>query len=134
MHASTSGARCRHAQTSELCHRLLNHNFSLFVFAERDGVSPTNNPVEQSLHRAVIFRKLSSGSVAASGSKVLATTFSVIETCRRLGRYEQHYIRQSVNVHFHNTTATKLITQNAKTCPAGTATFPRSLPMTTIRF
>ena len=110
MDALLDGTQCRHGKTSEFCRRLSNHNYSLFLFAETRGVSPTNNAGEQALRRAVIFRKLSFGT--ESGSEVIATTFSVVETCRRLGRDAQSYIREAVDAYFQNCTAPKLIIQN----------------------
>ena len=95
MAALMDGARCSHTKTSEFCRRLINHNYNLFVFAETEGVSPTNNAGEQSLRRAVIFRKLSFATESGSGSEVIATTFSVVETCRRLGRDAQSCLREA---------------------------------------
>lgn len=110
--ALEAGSRCRHPQTAELCRTLGNHCYSLFLFAQVDGVAPTNNAAEQSLRRAVIFRKLCFGTEAGSGSDVLAATFSVVETCRRLGRDAQSYLHEAVTAHFQNRPAPKLITIN----------------------
>jgi len=112
MDALIDGQCCGHAKTEDLCRRLINHNYSLFMFAETDGVAPTNNPAEQSLRRAVIFRKLSFGTESGSGSDVITTTFSVVETCRRLGRDAHTYIREAVEAHFQNLPAPQLITQH----------------------
>lgn len=110
--ALEAGSRCRHPHTAELCRTLGNHCYSLFLFAEVDGVAPTNNVSEQSLRRAVIFRKLCFGTERGSGSDVLAATFSVVETCRRLGRDAQTYLHETVTAHFQNHPAPQLITYN----------------------
>ena len=110
--ALEAGSRCRHPQTAELCRTLGNHCYSLFLFAEVDGVAPTNNAAEQSLRRAVIFRKLCFGTERGSGSDVLAATFSVVETCRRLGRDTHDYLHQAIAAHFQNHPAPRLIINN----------------------
>ena len=92
--------------------RLINLNYSLFVFAETEGISPMNNAGEQSLRRAVIFRKLSFATESGSGSEVIATTFSVVEASRRLGRDAQSYLREAVDAYFRKRTAPKLIIRN----------------------
>jgi hypothetical protein len=109
MDALETGSDGPHPQTAELCRTLGNHCYSLFLFAEADGVAPTNNAAEQSLRRAVIFRKLCFGTERGSGSEVLATTFSVVETCRRLGRNAHTYLHQSITAHFENLPAPPLI-------------------------
>lgn len=110
--ALETGSHCRHPQTAELCRTLGNHCDSLFLFAETEGVAPTNNAAEQSLRRAVIFRKLCFGTERGSGSDVLAATFSVVETCRRLGRDTHTYLHQAVAAHFQNHLAPRLIIKN----------------------
>lgn len=112
VNALETGSRCRHPNTAELCRTLGNHCYSLFLFAEADGVAPTNNAAEQSLRRAVIFRKLCFGTEAGSGSDVLAATFSVVETCRRLGRNAHTYLHAAMTAHFQNRPAPRLIIHN----------------------
>jgi hypothetical protein len=60
----------------------------------------------------VIFRTLCFGSEAGSGSDVLAATFSVVETCRRLGRDAQAYLHEAITASFHNRPAPRLIIHN----------------------
>ena len=111
--ALEAGSRCRHPQTAERCRTLGNHCLSLFLFAEVDGVAPTNNAAEQSLRRAVIFRKLCFGTERGSGSDVLAATFSVVETCRRLRRDAPAYLHDAVTAHFQNRTPPQLVINNS---------------------
>ncbi|MGD9856468.1 MAG: transposase [Planctomycetaceae bacterium] len=110
--ALEAGSRCRHPNTAELCRTLGNHCYSLFLFAEVDGVAPTNNAAEQSLRRAVIFRKLCFGTERGSGSDVLAATFSVVETCRRLGRDPHPHLHAAITAHFQNRPTPRLIIHN----------------------
>jgi hypothetical protein len=61
-------------KTAETCRRLGNACASLFVFAAYDGVSPTNNIAEQTIHKAVIFRKLSFSTEEQTGSLNLSSS------------------------------------------------------------
>jgi transposase len=68
------------------CKELWEHRDRLWVFAEVEGVEPTNNAAERSLRHAVIWRKLSFGTKSASGSRFVERLLTVIETCRQQGR------------------------------------------------
>jgi transposase len=99
--ALLEGSQCENAKTAETCRRLSNECCSLFVFVHHPGVSPTNNAAEQALRKSVIFRKLSFGTEAKTGSRNLSVILSVTETCRRLGKRPLDYIRAAVQAAFH---------------------------------
>ncbi len=106
------GALCGEAKTAETRRRLRNECYSLFVFMHHEGVSPTNNAVEQALRKSLIFRKLSFGTQEKTGSQNLAVIMSVTETCRRVGRRPFDYITDAVKAAFNTKPAPKLIPQN----------------------
>jgi hypothetical protein len=68
-------------KTAETSRRSGNACASLFVFAAHDGVSPTSNISEQTIRKAVIFRKLSFSTEEQTGSLNLSVIFSTVETC-----------------------------------------------------
>ncbi|MDB5308437.1 MAG: family transposase ISGob2 [Gemmataceae bacterium] len=68
----------------------------LWVFVDTDGVEPTNNPAEQALRHAVIWRKLSFGTQSAAGSRFVERMLTVIETGRRQGRDVFAWLTQAV--------------------------------------
>ena len=103
------GTHCACRTTAETCRRLSNHCFSLFVFAHHDGVAPTNNAAEQALRKSVIFRKLSFGTEAKTGSRNLAVIHSITETCRRLGRNPLDYFRLAIQAAFNKQPPPKLL-------------------------
>lgn len=103
------GSQCNHAKTAETCRRLSNACYSLFVFVHHDGVSPTNNAAEQALRKSVIFRKLSFGTEAQTGSPNMTVILSVTESCRRLGRRPLEYINAAVHATFNNKPAPQLL-------------------------
>lgn len=107
--ALDNGALCHEAKTAETCRRLSNECYSLFVFVHHAGVSPTNNAAEQALRKSVIFRKLSFGTEAKTGSQNLAVILSVTETCRRLGKRPLDYIQAAVTATFNNQPAPQLL-------------------------
>ena len=79
------GTHCACRTTAETCRRLSNHCFSLFVFAHHDGVAPTNNAAEQALRKSVIFRKLSFGTEAKTGSRNLTVITAMMRTLALIG-------------------------------------------------
>ncbi|MGE4002628.1 MAG: hypothetical protein AB7I48_20725 [Planctomycetaceae bacterium] len=48
----------------------------------------------------------------ADRSDVLAATFSVVETCRRLGRDPHPHLHAAITAHLQNHPAPRLITNN----------------------
>jgi transposase len=104
-----SGASCSNSKTAEVCRRLGNECYSLFVFVHHSGVSPTNNVAERALRKSVIFRKLSFGTEASSGSQNMSVILSVVETCRRLNRHCLTFIKDAVQAFFSQTSAPALI-------------------------
>ena len=106
------GSLCSEPKTAEICRRLSNECYSLFVFAHHAGVSPTNNAAEQALRKSVIFRKLSFGTEEKTGSQNVAVILSVTETCRRVSKRPFDYFLDAVKAAFSNKPAPKLITQN----------------------
>lgn len=112
LEALLDGSQCDHSKTAETCRRLSNECSSLFVFVNHHGVSPTNNAAEQALRKSVIFRKLSFGTEANTGSRNLTVIMSVTETCRRLGRRPLDYITAAVDAAFNNKPAPKLLPEN----------------------
>lgn len=107
--ALLEGSQCDHVRTAETCRRLSNECYSLFVFVHHEGVSPTNNAAEQALRKSVIFRKLSFGTEAQTGSRNMTVIMSVSETCRRHGKQPIRYIHQAVTAAFSGQPAPKLL-------------------------
>jgi len=112
LEALNDGSQCENASTAETCRRLSNECYSLFVFVHHEGVSPTNNAAEQALRKSVIFRKLSFGTEANTGSRNLTVILSVTETCRRLGRRPLDFITAAVHSAFNHNPAPSLLPTN----------------------
>lgn len=104
-----SGASCNDSKTAEVCRRLGNECYSLFLFVHHAGVSPTNNAAERALRKSVIYRKLSFGTEASSGSQNMSVILSVVETCRRLGKHCKTFIKDAVHAFFRQSHPPKLI-------------------------
>lgn len=102
-----------YSQFEDHCHQFcwahLIRALSLFVFAHRESVSPTNSSAEQALRKAVIFRKHSFGREENAGSKNLSMILSVMETYRRLNHSCLVFIREFVSALFNNKPAPKLL-------------------------
>lgn len=86
------GEACGCAKTAGTCRELLDREVSMFVFAFRAGVEPTNNAAERAVRHGVLWRKQSHGPKSAAGACYLANIWSVVETCRQHGRSVWKYL------------------------------------------
>jgi transposase len=91
------------------CTDLYEHRDRLWVFAEVDGVEPTNNAAERALRHAVIWRKLSFGTQSAGGSRFVERLLTVIETCRQQDRDVFAWLVQAVQAHLTGRPAPSLV-------------------------
>lgn len=89
------------ALTYNFCKELVEHGEHLWTFIDVDGVGPTNNPAEQALRHAVIWRKLSFGTQSKSGSQFVERLLTVIETCRRQTRHVFSWLVSAVQAHYN---------------------------------
>jgi len=89
------------AKTAGTCRALLGREVSLYVFAFRDGVEPTNNAAERAVRHGVLWRKQSHGPKSAAGAAYLANIWSVVETCRQHGRNVWEYLTACVEAADH---------------------------------
>lgn len=80
------GRGCGCAKTATVCEQLLAVEGSLWTFAGRDGVEPTNNAAERAVRHAVCWRKTSYGTDSARGSRFVERTLTVVASCRQQGR------------------------------------------------
>lgn len=76
------GASSSHRRVRALCKTLTKHEQSLWLFAHRLGVEPTNNAAERALRRAVIWRKTSFGTDSERGSLFVERVLTVVTTLR----------------------------------------------------
>ena len=95
------GAVCGCAKTAGTCRELLDREVSLFVFAFRAGVEPTNNAAERAVRHGVLWRKQSHGPRSAAGATYLANIWSVVETCRQHGRNAWGFLAACVEAADH---------------------------------
>lgn len=86
------GKACDCKKTSGTCVNLLAQEMSLYRFAFREEVEPTNNAAERALRHGVIWRKQSYGPKSESGARYLANIWSITETCRQQKRNVWNYL------------------------------------------
>jgi transposase len=65
---------------------------TLWTFAKRAGVHPTNNHAERALRGAVIYRKLSLGGQSSDGERRVERLLSAHTTCRLQRRSLHAYL------------------------------------------
>ena len=80
------GTGCGCAKTATVCRQLLAVESSLWTFAGRGGVEPTNNAAERAVRHAVCWRKTGYGTDSERGSRFVERIPTVVATCRQQGR------------------------------------------------
>jgi transposase len=73
-------------RTAGVCRELLSVEGSLWTFAGRSGVEPTNNAAERAVRHAVCWRKTSYGTASERGSRFVERMLTVVASCRQQGR------------------------------------------------
>ena len=80
------GMGCGCAKTAGVCREILAVEASLWTFARRAGVEPTNNAAERAVRHAVCWRKTSYGTDSERGSRFVERMLTVVASCRQQGR------------------------------------------------
>ena len=91
------GAGCVCAKTAAVCREVLSVEASLWTFAGRSGVEPTNNAAERAVRHAVCWRKTSYGTDSERGSRFVERILTVVATCRQQGRGVLDFLVQALN-------------------------------------
>ena len=91
-----SGAASACAKTAGVCREVLGVEASLWTFAGRAGVEPTNNAAERAVRHAVCWRKTSYGTDSERGSRFVERMLTVVASCRQQGRGVLDFIVQAV--------------------------------------
>ena len=91
-YAPKKGEKSARAKTSRSCGELLALEPSMWLFARREGIPPTNNLAEQLLRFAVLWRRMSQGTKSKHGSLFVGRLLTVIETLKLQERNVLEYI------------------------------------------
>lgn len=87
-----AGARCGQQKTRRACANIPKVERSLWTFLRVEGVEPTNNAAERPLRRAALWRRKSSGTQSASGSRFDGRVLTAAQTLRQQGRDVLEYL------------------------------------------
>jgi transposase len=93
------GKAPRYKRSRGLARNLLKAWPALWTFADRAGVTPTNNHAERALRGAVIYRKLSLGSQSHAGERTIERILSASITCRLQRRSLFSYLAELLAAH-----------------------------------
>ena len=91
------GTVCGCAKTAVVCRELSALESSLWTFATRGGVEPTNNAAERAVRHAVCWRKTSYGTDSERGSRFVERILTVVATCRQQGRGVLDFLIQALS-------------------------------------
>jgi transposase len=80
--------------------RLIREINSLWVFLEKEGVSPTNNHAERMLRFAVCWRKRSFGTESEKGNRWVERILSLRQTCRLRAKRTFPVLVEAVDCYF----------------------------------
>ena len=80
------GSACGRANTEAVCRQLLAVEASLWTFAGRDGIGPTNSAAERAVRHAGCWRRTSFGTDSERGSRFVERMLTVVASCRQQGR------------------------------------------------
>jgi transposase len=90
------GVGCGCAKTAGVCREMLAVEASLWTFAGREGMEPTNNAAERAVRHAVCWRKTSYGTDSERGSRFVERMLTVVASCRQQGRSVLDFLVQAV--------------------------------------
>jgi len=90
------GTRCASKATSRVCRALRAIESSLWTFASRPGIEPTNNAAERAVRHAACWRKTSFGTASEAGSRFVERILTVVATCRSQGRSVMDFLQQAI--------------------------------------
>jgi transposase len=90
------GTRCGCAVTARVCREILAVEVSLWTFAAKPGVEPTNNAAERAVRHAVCWRKTSYGTDSEHGSRFVERLLTVVASCRSQGRNVLEFLAQAL--------------------------------------
>jgi transposase len=89
----TQGQACKPPKTARTCTKILQIFDALWLFVERAGVEPTNNPAERAVRHGVLWRKISGGTHSERGSRFAERVLTVVATLRQQNRNILTFIR-----------------------------------------
>jgi transposase len=103
------GRKRRHKKIAGMCADMLRHWFAFWTFTWIPGMEPTNNAAEQSLRKAVLWRKGCFGTRSTAGSLFAERMLTVAETCRKNKRNVLEYLSTAIKAALLGSAAPQLI-------------------------
>lgn len=84
------------AVSARVCLEILAVEASLWTFAAKPGVEPTNNAAERAVRHAVCWRKTSYGTDSERGSRFVERMLTVVASCRSQNRDVLEFLAQAI--------------------------------------
>jgi transposase len=104
-----AGQNSRDGKLARFCGRVLEVYPALWLFAEEEGVEPTNNHGERVLRRAVLWRRKSFGCHSADGCRFVERILTVVQSLRLQKRSVLEFLCESVTTHRMGQPGPKLV-------------------------
>jgi transposase len=103
------GSGCEVPKTAGTCRDILKRRQALWTFVQVDGVEPTNNTAERAIRPGVLWRKGSSGTQSAKGSRFVESMLTVVSTLKQQQRNVLAYLTEACGVALHGEAAPSLL-------------------------
>ena len=105
------GTWCAEAKTATFCQNLLAVEAALWTFLSKEGVEPTNNPIERLLRSGVLWRKNAFGCPSESGCRFIERILRVTQTLRLQQRPVWEFLYHSLVAHRRGLPAPALLAE-----------------------
>ena len=86
----------KHHETDNIRKRLITFKDEMFVFLKYPMISPTNNPAEQGIRNAVLFRKITFGNMTNRGKRNVSIIMTIIRTAKLRGLNPVKVLREAL--------------------------------------
>jgi transposase len=98
-----------HKKSLALAKRFEEQGESYFLFMDKPQVEPTNNLAEREIRTLVLDRLITQGVRSEGGNEWHERFWTVLATCRRLGRNVMEFLRQSLYSVLHGLSPPRLL-------------------------
>lgn len=109
-----AGSQCEVAKTAGTCQEMLQRRQALWTLVQIEGVEPTNNTAERSMRPGVQWRKGSSGTQSAAGSRYVESMMTVVATLKQQNRNVLAYLVAAHKAALRGETAPSLLPEDAQ--------------------
>ena len=103
------GQKVDNKKTAGTCKQMAKEQETFWTFVRLEGVEPTNNHAERAIRFAVLWKRMSHGTMSEAGSLFVSRVLTVRTTLRQQTRNVHAYLRQACEAHRSGQTVPSLL-------------------------